>query len=184
MEIEDDFEVFRFARFLNGVQGSEEGTAALCEYWKNIGKLDKLLLFTGGFSVFPQFTEIQYLVTSEACCERLYRALENFIGSQCCSKEVTEAVVSAETIAAANDLVNKLRALKDVRLRNSWAEFFKALSEHAAKIVSAVGRLTALEAAGQQVRFSVTATAEHILAGTANYNSPSGNYFLFRYKTQ
>lgn len=172
-------QVFQFARLMNGVEGSNAGTALLCDYWKKCGKLDKLFLLIKNDGLNLKFEEIQYLVAAENCCEQLYSALDNFLREPYCSAFAAPFEADAETIADANELIKNLKGLKALRLKGSWREFFVQLSELAARIISSMERLLS---SGKKFHFSSTVGAEQVLSGTANYDEAYGRYFLFTYK--
>ena len=181
MRIDDDFKVFQFARLLNSVEKSDEGTALLCDYWKNSGKLDKLLLLIKNQDLNLKFDEIQFLIASENCCEQLYQALDNFLRVPYCSEELREIVADADIIANANDLIKNMKALKAMYVRGSWVDFFWQISELTSKIISAIDRLVG---SGKSVYFGSRIKAEQVLSGAVNYDTATGDYFIFRYKMQ
>ncbi|MCH5157414.1 MAG: hypothetical protein J1G02_06045 [Clostridiales bacterium] len=179
MGIDDNFEIFKFAQLLNGIDKSEEGTMLLCTYWKNSGKLDKLLLLIKNQDLNLRFDEIQYLVAAENCCEQLHQALDNFLRVPYCSDDATEIVADTDIIADANDLIKNMKGLKSLYVRSSWADFYRQLSELTMKIISAIDRLVG---ARKQFRFCTNVNADKVLSGAVNYDSASGEYFLFKYK--
>lgn len=181
MRIDDDFEIFQFARLLNGVEKSEEGTALLCNYWKNSGKLDKLLLLVKNQDLNLKMGEIQYLIAAENCCVQLHQALDNFLRVPYCSEEIREIVADADIIANANALIQNMKGLKAIYVRSSWEEFFGQLSELASKIISAIDRLVS---SGKVIHFSSRIKADQVLSGDVNYDSATGDYFIFQYKMQ
>ena len=179
MRIDDDFEVFKFAWLLNSVEKSEEGTSLLCNYWKDSGKLDKLLLLIKNQDLDLKFDEIQYLIASESCCEQLYQELDNFLRVPYCSADLTEIVADTDIIADANDLIKNMKGLNALYVRVSWADFYGRLSELTQKIIGAIHRLVGTR---KNIHFCSKVNADKVLSGAVNYDSETGDYFLFKYK--
>lgn len=181
MRIDDDFKVLQFARLLNSVEKSDDGTALLCNYWKNSGKLNKLLLLIKNQDLNLKFDEIQFLIVSENCCEQLHQALDNFLRVPYCSEEIIEVSADADIIANANDLIKNMKGIKGLYVRSSWEEFFGQISELTSKIISAIDRLVG---SGKNIHFGSKVKADQVLSGDVNYDSATGNYFIFQYKMQ
>lgn len=181
MRIDDDFKVFQFAHLLNGIDKSDEGTALLCKYWKDSGKLDKLLLLTKNQDLNLKFYEIQFLIASENCCEQLYQVLDNFLRVPYCSEEIREVSADTDIIANANELIKNMKGLKAIYVRSSWEDFFGQISELTSKIISAIDRLVG---SGKSFHFGSRIKAEQVLSGAVNYDSATGDYFIFQYKMQ
>ncbi len=178
---DDDLKVFKFARLLNSVEKNEEGTSLLCNYWKNSGKLDKLLLLIKNQDLNLKIEEIQYLIASENCCEQLHQALDNFLRVPYCSEEIREVDADADIIANANDLIKNMKGLKAIYVRSSWEEFFGQLSELSSKIISVIDRLVG---SNKSFHFGSRIKADQVLSGAVNYDSATGDYFIFQYKMQ
>ena len=178
MRIDDDFQVFRFARLFSGTEG-EKSAALLCAYWKKCGTLKNLTLLLHGQELYPQFDELQYVLAAEICCEKVVEAMGSILCEKYCFPEAEGGALESDVAANAVALVTHLRALSVLSppTRGKWADFYGELAKITVEIATTCNLLIGC---GKEVRFCSNTSAEKILQGAVNYAARRGEYFLFR----